>query len=367
MIHHLAPWVPPFIQSLKNHTSGPFLPFQISTLRTVHDENNSSSSDESDEEINSDSDSASDNASVNASVHSKVNKIKRKKPIIVRPSCRTVVFRDFLFNDKKSNILTYVTDLRSEKLQDIKDNGGVFEACFYFPDTMEQYRLSGSTQVVISLETLSTLSHAPAVINNLVVSPSICGGHTKSVLKKMESLLKQKESKKTGNNANATLQTNGVDVKSTASSAESHNDHSDTESLDEQIYEVTEDLEENKDIDIDTYAPPTEREWFLELQRHWMNLSKTSRSQYRKPEPGLRINDDLEKKLDKINRGVDGQTEEVGLPNFGIVCLIVDKVDYLNLKNNGNRGERWLYKKEIYQGENGECYEEMWDEEEVCP
>ncbi|KAL6940783.1 hypothetical protein ACO0QE_004700 [Hanseniaspora vineae] len=360
MIHHLAPWVPPFIQSLKNHTSGPFLPFQISTLRTVHDEDSASSSDE---DIDSDSD--------NASVHSKVNKTKASKPVIVRPSCRTVVFRDFLFNDKKSNILTYVTDLRSEKIQDIKDNGGVFEACFYFPDTMEQYRFSGSTQVVISLETLSTLSHDPAVINNLVVSPSICGGHTKSVLKKMEALLKQKEKCKTGNNVNGTLQTNGVGAEATTkTSSTEHNDdeqHSDTESLDEQIYEVTEDLEENKDIDIDAYAPPTEREWFLELQRHWMNLSKTSKSQYRKPEPGLRINDELEKKLDKINRGVDGQTEEVGLPNFGIVCLIIDKVDYLNLKNNGNRGERWLYKKDIYQGENGECYEEMWDEEEVCP
>ena len=73
-----------------------------------------------------------------------------------KPRCRTVVFRDFLFHDKRTNVLTFNTDMRSSKITEsfITPNSNnssdskrcetpFFEACFYFPETWEQYRFSG--------------------------------------------------------------------------------------------------------------------------------------------------------------------------------------------------------------------------------
>lgn len=55
------------------------------------------------------------------------------------PANRTVVFRGFLEN---TNFLKFVTDSRSQKAQQINHNSAA-EACWYFPKTREQYRISG--------------------------------------------------------------------------------------------------------------------------------------------------------------------------------------------------------------------------------
>ncbi|MBD2234803.1 Npun_F5749 family FMN-dependent PPOX-type flavoprotein [Phormidium tenue] len=61
-----------------------------------------------------------------------------------RPANRTVVFRGWLPN---SNTLTLITDQRSAKVADIVAHPWA-EACWYFTDTREQFRLAGSIQVV---------------------------------------------------------------------------------------------------------------------------------------------------------------------------------------------------------------------------
>ncbi|MBD2108464.1 Npun_F5749 family FMN-dependent PPOX-type flavoprotein [Nodosilinea sp. FACHB-13] len=61
-----------------------------------------------------------------------------------RPANRTVVFRGWL---PDSNTLTLVTDQRSAKVADIAAHPWA-EACWYFTDTREQFRLAGSIQVV---------------------------------------------------------------------------------------------------------------------------------------------------------------------------------------------------------------------------
>ena len=61
-----------------------------------------------------------------------------------RPSNRTLVFRGFI-NDMTS--LTFAVDLRSEKAREIAHNPWV-EACWYFPVTHEQFRLSGHATIV---------------------------------------------------------------------------------------------------------------------------------------------------------------------------------------------------------------------------
>ncbi|MBD2184418.1 Npun_F5749 family FMN-dependent PPOX-type flavoprotein [Aerosakkonema funiforme] len=61
-----------------------------------------------------------------------------------RPANRTVVFRGFL---EDSDRLKFVTDARSEKAEQI-DRQPWAEACWYFPNTREQFRISGKLMLV---------------------------------------------------------------------------------------------------------------------------------------------------------------------------------------------------------------------------
>jgi len=61
-----------------------------------------------------------------------------------RPANRTVVFRGFL---EQSNQLKFVTDQRSAKIEQIHHCNWT-EACWYFPKTREQFRLSGQLQLI---------------------------------------------------------------------------------------------------------------------------------------------------------------------------------------------------------------------------
>ncbi len=65
-----------------------------------------------------------------------------------RPANRTVVFRGFL---EDSNTLKFVTDRRSQKVEQIAENPwGVL--CWYFPKTREQFRISGKLRVITATE-----------------------------------------------------------------------------------------------------------------------------------------------------------------------------------------------------------------------
>jgi pyridoxamine 5'-phosphate oxidase len=61
-----------------------------------------------------------------------------------RPANRTVVFRGFLGD---TPALTFVTDARMRKTREI-DRFSRAEACWYFPVTHEQFRISGSVSLV---------------------------------------------------------------------------------------------------------------------------------------------------------------------------------------------------------------------------
>lgn len=61
-----------------------------------------------------------------------------------RPANRTVVFRGFL---EESNQLKFVTDSRSQKAGEI-ENQPWAEACWYFPKTREQFRITGQLTLV---------------------------------------------------------------------------------------------------------------------------------------------------------------------------------------------------------------------------
>jgi pyridoxamine 5'-phosphate oxidase len=61
-----------------------------------------------------------------------------------RPANRTVVFRGFL---EETNQVKFVTDSRSQKAEQI-DHQPWSEACWYFPETREQFRIAGQLILV---------------------------------------------------------------------------------------------------------------------------------------------------------------------------------------------------------------------------
>ena len=73
-----------------------------------------------------------------------------------RPANRTVVFRGFL---EDSNQVKLITDGRSDKINHIKQQPWA-EICWYFPNTREQFRLSGCLKIVGSEDNNSLLQQA---------------------------------------------------------------------------------------------------------------------------------------------------------------------------------------------------------------
>eukprot|EP00877_Chromochloris_zofingiensis_P008741 jgi/Chrzof1/411/Cz01g14250.t1 len=75
-----------------------------------------------------------------------------------RPANRTVVFRGFL---NATDGITFATDKRSAKVSEVAANPNA-EVCWYFPNSREQYRLSGTVGVVddaVSDEALQAARH----------------------------------------------------------------------------------------------------------------------------------------------------------------------------------------------------------------
>ncbi|AJR79102.1 hypothetical protein H753_YJM271G00274 [Saccharomyces cerevisiae YJM271] len=297
MSHQMAPWIPMFIQSCKNNTE-PFVSFQFATV---------------DELTN-------------------------------KPRCRTVVFRDFLFHDKKTNVLTFNTDMRSSKITEsfITPNSNnssdskrcetpFFEACFYFPETWEQYRFSGQC---FTISKQFKKIPAEIVTKYDIFSPRFSETNDDSTDEEIDTPINDDDDNDKNNDAD-------------------NNDINE----DNKLIESIENDEHHEDED-DYYPQP--QEWEAELLRQWSSLSRHTKSLYRKPAPGQKLTSETSKQLDKLHRGVDGAKEDAGLENFGIVCLCVDSVDFLNLKE-GRGGERWIFQKTDGKDE------DLWEEQEVCP
>ena len=73
-----------------------------------------------------------------------------------RPANRTVVFRGFF---PENNGLTFVSDRRSQKADDVAAHPHA-EACWYFTETREQFRLAGDLVLVDDQITHPTLKEA---------------------------------------------------------------------------------------------------------------------------------------------------------------------------------------------------------------
>ncbi len=76
------------------------------------------------------------------------------------PTNRTVVFRGYL---EPFDTIQIITDTRSEKIGHLETHPRG-EICWYFPDTREQFRLSGGIRVITSEEGEYTLQKARYVM-----------------------------------------------------------------------------------------------------------------------------------------------------------------------------------------------------------
>jgi pyridoxamine 5'-phosphate oxidase len=76
-----------------------------------------------------------------------------------RPANRTVVFRGFMEGTER---LKFVTDARSEKTDQL-NHSAWGEACWYFPKSREQFRITGSLMLVGEGTTDSALQQARQV------------------------------------------------------------------------------------------------------------------------------------------------------------------------------------------------------------
>lgn len=200
-----------------------------------------------------------------------------------RPKVRTCIYRGFLFNDRRTNVLTITSDTRMDKIEHLKSNSQV-EACFWFPKTNEQFRVSGHAHTLTS----DNAEKFSDEVDYPLVSPGAIKNYS----------------------SNMDLASMG---------------------------QMTNNTSERNDI------KPTAQEWKDEMDSKWDALSGKLKASFRKPEPGSKITPEKRKLLDSITRGVDGSNEEDGKKNYSLVVLTVDKVDYINL--NGHNDIRYLYER----------------------
>ncbi|MEH2376241.1 Npun_F5749 family FMN-dependent PPOX-type flavoprotein [Nostoc sp.] len=77
-----------------------------------------------------------------------------------RPANRTLVFRGFL---EDTNQLKFITDTRSAKADQIQQQPWA-EVCWYFPDTREQFRITGCLTLVSSDDSHQDLQPARMIM-----------------------------------------------------------------------------------------------------------------------------------------------------------------------------------------------------------
>ncbi|KAH3661551.1 hypothetical protein OGAPHI_006399 [Ogataea philodendri] len=249
------------------------------------------------------------------------------------PHTRTCVYRGFLFDDAKTNILLFTCDKRSSKYKDLIANAN-FEACFYFHKLHKQFRFSGAARVITDDQ-----------------YPIISFNKAKLAMKLQEQNVNQENGNKE----------DGLVVEQEPDFYSSRIDEvGATEPITYRVLSPSQSQAMNysstslADLNKPT-IPPTEAEWKAERQRCWNALSRSLKRSFKRPAPGTQVTEEKYKLLDSINRGVDGTSS--GQENFVVVCLFVKAVDLVELTGGVDR--RYLYKK---------SYDiDAWKEYEVCP
>lgn len=281
------------------------------------------------------------------------------------PHNRTLVYRGFLFDNQSNNVLTFCTDKRMKKYDELRNNDKI-EAVFYFEKIKKQFRFRGRARLIdenhypeLDLANIQPKHLIETSINSLDNSSDEESDHelhmTVARKRKTEKTETEKETDPKTETETARERCLCNEPSSPQSSPlaypivsptllhklQSENSHNNSYS----------NLAELSSLEL---VPPTKEEWDGEINRVWLLLSKGLKSSYRRPAPLLPMDDENQNMIDKISRGVDGNKEESGKKNFAVVGMFIDHVDYYELE----KDRRYLYDKD-------DTY--VWNEMEVCP
>lgn len=268
------------------------------------------------------------------------------------PHNRTLVYRGYLFENKTNNVLTFTTDKRAGKYQELIENDK-FESVFYFEQARKQFRFRGKARIIDDKHTpkfdLTTIQPLHVMQDNL---------HSKT-----NSSDDSDSDEDDSLEISASSQTSLYIAKA---QEKLHLSVQDTPlnypiispTLLEQIQKESSSLSISftnlHELTVTEFCPPTQAEWDLEIARSWDSLSKQLKLSFRGPEPNLLMDDEKHNLIDKITRGVDGKKEDSGLKNFAVVAMFIEYVDYYDM----DKSRRYIYEKD----EN-----HLWSEHEVCP
>lgn len=285
------------------------------------------------------------------------------------PHNRTLVYRGFLFDNQSNNVLTFCTDKRMKKYDELRNNDKI-EAVFYFEKIKKQFRFRGRARLIdenhypeLDLAKIQPKHLIETSMNSLDNSSDEESDHElhMTVTPKREAERKDIEQVKTGKEEGA-----GATGKQTEKCLCNEPSSPQSSPLAYPIVSPTllqklqsenshnisySNLAELSNLEL---VPPTKEEWDGEIERVWLLLSKGLKSSYRRPAPLLPMDDENQNMIDKISRGVDGKKEESGKKNFAVVGMFIDHVDYYELE----KDRRYLYDKD-------DTY--VWSEMEVCP
>lgn len=266
------------------------------------------------------------------------------------PHVRTLVYRGFLFNDKANNIITLTTDKRMSKYHELLHNDK-FEVVFYFPHTRKQYRFRGIARIIDN-------EYKPKVDVSSINPRTIIERELSS------SSSSSSDDDEDASDEETVLELPKIDHKQPATSGSSsssfepisHSIISPAFASQLQQYKTSNNLSYTNlhDLSLLDFHPPSDKEWDEEILRQWNSLSKKLKASFRKPTPKTKMDEENQKKIDKISRGVDGKKEESGLENFALIALFIEYVDLYEVE----KDRRYIYEKDDYQ---------MWNEDEVCP
>lgn len=269
------------------------------------------------------------------------------------PHNRTLVYRDYLFENKTNNVLTFTTDKRAGKYRELIENDK-FEAVFYFEKIRKQFRFRGRARIIDDKHTptfdLTTIQPHHVMQDNLHSQANSSGDDTSD---------DEDDSLEFSVGSKGSFDQTSIDKHLTLSPQDTPiNFPIISPTLLKKIQLESSSLSISftnlHELTVTEFCPPTREEWNAEMERSWDSLSKQLKLSFRGPEPKLLMDDNNHNLIDKITRGVDGKKEESGLKNFALVAMFVEYVDYYDMEKN----RRCIYEKD----EN-----HLWTEHEVCP
>lgn len=270
------------------------------------------------------------------------------------PHNRTLVYRGYLFENKTNNVLTFTTDKRAGKYQELIENDK-FESVFYFENTRKQFRFRGRARIIDDQHTptfdLTTIQPHHVMQDNL---------HSQANSSDDDSSDSDDDSLEFSAGSRSSLDGEGDANNKTSYTPQNTpiNFPIISPSLLLKIQQESSSLSISftnlHELTVTEFCPPTREEWDAEIRRSWDSLSKPLKLHFRGPEPKLLMDDENHNLIDKISRGVDGKKSDSGLKNFAVVAMFIEYVDYYDME----KSRRYIYEKD----EN-----HLWSENEVCP